>query len=75
MSTTKRRNYTPQGKVEILRKHILEGMAVSDVCDGYGLNPNFLFRWQKEFFENGAAAFAGHAPMEKRRRNGISPRS
>ena len=57
MSTTKRRNYTPQEKVEILRRHLLEGMAVSDVCDEYGLNPNVFYRWQKEFFEHGAAAF------------------
>jgi len=57
MSTTKRRNYTPQEKVEILRRHLLEGMAVSDVCDEYGLNPNVFYRWQKEFFEHGAVAF------------------
>ena len=75
MSITKRRNYTPQEKVEIIRRHLLEGMPVSDLCDEYNLNPNVFYRWQKEFFENGAAAFAGHAPMEKRRRNGISPRS
>ena len=35
----------------------MEGKPVSDVCDAYGLNPNLLYRWQKEFFENGVAAF------------------
>ena len=57
MTTSKRRNYTPQEKVEILRRHLLEGMPVSDLCDEYGLNPNVFYRWQKEFFEHGAAAF------------------
>ena len=52
-----RRNFTPQEKVAILKQHLLEGKSVSDVCDAHGLNPNLFYRWQKEFFENGAAAF------------------
>jgi transposase-like protein len=43
--------------VSILKEHLLEGKAVSDVCDRHGLNPTQFYRWQKEFFENGAAAF------------------
>ena len=30
---------------------------MSDVCDSHGLKPSLFYRWQKEFFENGAAAF------------------
>ena len=41
----------------ILKQPLLEGKAVSDVCDAHGLNPNVFYRWQKEFFENGAAVF------------------
>ena len=52
-----RRKFTPQEKVAILKQHLLEGKSVSDVCDAHGLNPNVFYRWQKEFFENGAAAF------------------
>jgi len=43
--------------VAILKQHLVEGKPVSDVCDAHGLNPNVFYRWQKEFFENGAAAF------------------
>lgn len=53
----KRRQYTPQQKVSILRRHFLEGVAVSDLCDEYGIHPTVFYRWQKVFFENGAAAF------------------
>ena len=42
----------------IIREHLLEGVAVSDLCDAYGLHPTVYYRWQKEFFEGGAAAFA-----------------
>lgn len=52
-----RRRYSGQEKVRILRRHLLEGVVVSDLCDEFGLNPNVFYRWQKEFFENGAAAF------------------
>lgn len=56
--TKKRRIFTAEEKVAILRRHLLDGMAVSDLCDERGLNPNVFYRWQKELFENGAAAFA-----------------
>jgi len=57
MTKRSRRKYTAQEKVAILRKHFLEGRTISDVCDAYDLNPTQFYRWQKEFFENGAAAF------------------
>jgi len=52
-----RRKFSPEEKVQILRRHLIEDIPVSDVCDRYGLNPTVFYRWQKEFFENGAAAF------------------
>ena len=36
---------------------MLEGAVVSALCDELGLQPTVFYRWQKEFFENGAAAF------------------
>ncbi len=57
MTKKTRRKFTPQEKVAILKLHLVEGKSVSDVCDAHGLNPNVFYRWQKEFFENGAAAF------------------
>jgi transposase len=53
----RRKHYTPEEKVAILRRHLLEGVPISDLCDGSGLQPKVFCRWQKEFFENGAAAF------------------
>jgi transposase-like protein len=52
-----RRQYTGKEKVKILRLHLLEHKPISDICDRYGLHPTVFYRWQKEFFENGAAAF------------------
>jgi transposase len=46
----------------------VEKVPVSDLCDELGLNPAVFYGWQKQFFENGAAAF-----QRKRKGNGPSP--
>ncbi|MHC4752965.1 MAG: transposase [Planctomycetota bacterium] len=53
----KRKRFTAEEKVRLLRLHLIEKEPVSDVCDRHGLHPNVFYRWQKQFFENGAAAF------------------
>ncbi len=53
----KRKKFSAEQKVKILRLHLIEKEPVSDVCDKHGLNPNVFYRWQKQFFENGTAAF------------------
>ena len=52
-----RKHYTPEEKVAILRRHLLEKEPISKLCDEFGLQPTVFYRWQKEFFENGTAAF------------------
>jgi transposase len=52
-----RKHYAPEEKVVILRRHLLEKEPISKLCDEVGLQPTVFYRWQKEFFENGAAAF------------------
>jgi transposase len=52
-----RKHYSAEEKVTILRQHLIEQVPVSELCDRQGLRPTVFYRWQKEFFENGAAAF------------------
>jgi transposase len=52
-----RRKFSTEQKVAILRRHLVDHVPVSDVCEEYGLNPTVFYRWQKVLFENGAAAF------------------
>ncbi len=63
--STKRKHYSAQEKVAILRLHLLEKKPVSDLCDQYGIHPTLFYRWQKEFFENGAAAFDTNGKRRK----------
>ena len=52
-----RKRFSAQEKVRLLRLHLVEKRPVSEVCDEHGVNPNMFYRWQKQFFENGSAAF------------------
>jgi transposase-like protein len=52
-----RKNHTPSEKVAILRRHLIDRVPVSELCDEYQLQPTLFYAWQKLFFENGAAAF------------------
>jgi transposase len=52
-----RKHFTPEEKVAILRRHLVDKVPVSELCEELGLRPTVFYRWQKELFENGAAAF------------------
>ena len=52
-----RQHFTAEQKVAILRRHLLDKVPVSDLCEELDLRPTVFYRWQKELFENGAAAF------------------
>jgi len=57
LMANKRKKFSPEEKVRLLRLHLVEKVPVSDICDQHGLNPNVFYRWQQQFFENGSAAF------------------
>jgi len=59
--STERKQHTPEKKVTILRRYLIDRVPVSTLCDEHQLHPTVFYRWLKQFFENGAAAF-GPAP-------------
>ena len=61
----KRKRFSPEEKVRLLRLHLIEKEPISDICDRHGLNPNVFYQWQKTFFENGSAAFDKTGPGRK----------
>jgi transposase-like protein len=62
-----RKNYSPEEKFSILKRHLVEGVPVSDLCDELQLNPNIFYAWQKQLFENGASAFRRSRKLETAR--------
>ncbi|MCP4257805.1 MAG: transposase [Planctomycetes bacterium] len=53
----KQRQYQPAEKVSIIRDHLVENKAISDVCDEHNIHPSVYYRWQKQLFEQGEKAF------------------
>jgi transposase-like protein len=52
-----RKAFTAQEKMALLRRHLVEKVPVSALCDEAKLQPTVFYRWLKQLFENGAAAF------------------
>jgi len=64
--TRQRRSYTPEQKVALLREHLVDKVPVSDICEKHSIAVNLFYLWQKNFFENGQAAFTVN---DKRRKH------
>jgi transposase-like protein len=67
MSTAKRRRFAAEEKAAILRRHLVEKVPVSDLCDEYGLNPALFYRWQQTLFEHASAAFERRSDAREQR--------
>lgn len=57
MSKQKRRRFSGEEKIRILKKHLLEGEPVSAVCETHGISPTMFYQWQKTLFEGGSEVF------------------
>ena len=67
MANNTKKFYSPAEKAAILKKHLVEGVSLSDLCDQYGLHPSMFYRWQKELFEKGNLVFQQSKDSETRR--------
>lgn len=52
-----RRHFTPQEKVAIVKRHLLENTPVSNLCDECHIQPTLFYQWQRQLFEQGHLAF------------------
>ena len=55
--TKRRRHFTAQEKAAFVRRHLVDRVPISALCDEFGLQPTQIYNWQKQLFANGAAAF------------------
>jgi transposase len=52
-----RKFLTPAQKISIIREHLIEKVPVSELCEKHEISVVNFYNWQKQLFENGAAAF------------------
>lgn len=60
MSSSKRsrRHFTTEQKVAILKRHMVDKVPVSDLCDELGLQTSVFYQWQRQVLENLAGTFS-----------------
>ena len=74
MSETTRSYHTAEQKVAAVKRHLLDKVPVSQLCDELRIGVNTFYLWQKELFENGHRAFekngrrAARAEEERQKR-------
>lgn len=66
---SKRKVLTPEQKVAIVRRQLLENVPVSDLCDEHGIYPTQYYAWQKQLFENASVVFERRPNKANQRRN------
>ena len=68
-----RQHFTGLQKVAIVKRHLVDSIAVSDLCDTHQILPTQFYQWQKQLFEGGAAAFerktSGNSTEQRRIEN------
>jgi len=53
----KRKRYTSEEKVKILREVLEEGKSISSVAEKHKIHPNLVMGWRKQLFENALQTF------------------
>ena len=58
MSENKRNYISAEEKVQAVKRHLLEGVAVSTIADELNIDPNLFYEWQNKLFSNGTEALS-----------------
>ena len=54
---SKRQYLSPEQKVAIVRRLLVEKVPISDLCDEFGVHATQIYTWQRQLFENAAPTF------------------
>ncbi len=61
----RRRQFTAEQKAATLRRHFVDKVPVSDVCDEHGFQPSMSFQWRQQLFDNLDEALRAVLPQRK----------
>ena len=50
------RHRTPEQKADMLRRHLVDKVPVSEMCDEHDLQPSVFYDWLRQLFENAPTA-------------------
>jgi transposase-like protein len=64
--TRERRQWSAQEKTKLLRRHLIEKVPISKICEEARLAPSLFHRWQEQLFVNAALALVDRrGPSER----------
>ena len=55
--TRSRRQFTAEDKATILKRHLADKVAISDLCEEYHIQPSLFYLWQRQALDHLSAAF------------------
>jgi transposase len=56
------RHRSAEEKVKLLRRHLIEKIPISKICEEEQIAPSLFHRWQEQLFGNGVAALQAKRP-------------
>ena len=59
-----RRHFSADDKAKLLRRHLIEKIPVSRICEESQLAPSLFHRWQEQLFLNAASALQSNRSPE-----------
>jgi transposase-like protein len=57
MSKRTRRRHTTEQKTALLKRHFVDKVPVSQLCEEHQLQPSVFYHWQRQLFESAPAVF------------------
>lgn len=51
MSKRERRQHTPEQKAALLKRHFVDKIPVSQICNEAQIQPNVFYKWQRDLLE------------------------
>ncbi|MEK7403055.1 MAG: transposase [Gemmatimonadota bacterium] len=72
---TPRRQFSPEQRAAILRRHLQDKVPVSDLCDEYRIQPTLFYLWQRQAFEHLSAALQDGRTRQGQAQTGATERA
>lgn len=66
-----RRQFTAEEKATILRRHLSDKVAVSDLCEEYRIQPSLFYTWQRAAMEHLGAALEDRRTRRSEARDSV----
>ena len=63
--TKERRNWSAEEKTKLLRRHLIEKIPISKICEEARLSPGLFHRWQEQLFVNAPLALVDRRTPKK----------